>query len=261
MNAPFLAETRRELRARRRAKSELGVTLIELLIAISMLSLLSVGILMAMRMGLGTMARTKSRLMQNRKVQSVARIMEEQVAGLMPVHALCVAGGEERRMRIGFFQGEPQTMRFVSSYSLEEAGRGYPRILEYLVIPGEDGVGVRLVVNEHLYSGPISAGMFCYGAVYNAEVGFPTPRFLPVEISTRSFVLADKLAYCRFVFRETLPPPSLARWTAQWVKRGWPSGIRIEMAPLKADGSRLQLGALTIPIRITKDVDADYDDE
>ncbi|MCX6624548.1 MAG: prepilin-type N-terminal cleavage/methylation domain-containing protein [Acidobacteria bacterium] len=243
-----------------RCGSRRGVTLMELLIAISMLSLLSAGILMAMRMGLGTMARTKARLMQNRKVQSVARIMEEQVAGLMPVDADCIAGGPERRARIAFFQGEPRTMRFVSSYSLEEAGRGYPRILEYLVIPGEDNAGVRLVVNEHLYSGPLSTGMFCYGMGYDESLGFAAPRFRPVEVSTRSFVLADKLAYCRFIFRETVPAPVLARWTERWVKRGWPSGIRLEMAPLEPDGSRLQLGALTIPVRITKDMDRNYED-
>ena len=241
-------------------RRERGVTLIELLIAISMLSLLSVGILMSMRMGLGTMARTKARLMQNRKVESVTRIMEEQVAGLMPVHADCNAGGGAGRVRIGFFQGEPDIMRFVSSYSLQEAGRGYPRILEYLVIPGDEGVGVRLVVNEYLYSGPASTGNFCFGMGYNEALGYAAPQFRPAEVGTQSFVLADKLASCRFIFRETLPLPALAQWTERWVKRGWPSGIRIEMAPLEPDSSRLQVSTLTIPLRITKDMDRDYED-
>ena len=53
------------------------------------------------------------------------------------------------------FQGDPQTMRFVSSYSLTEAARGLPRLLEYQVIPGEDGNSVRLVVNEIVYTGPV----------------------------------------------------------------------------------------------------------
>lgn len=241
-------------------RRERGVTLIELLIAISMLSLLSVGILMSMRMGLGTLARTRARLIANRKVESVTRIMEAQVAGLMPVYATCNAGPAANGARITFFEGQPQIMRFVSSYSLQEAGRGYPRILEYLVIPGDEGVGVRLVVNEYLYSGPLSTGAFCLGLAYREDLGVALPQFSPATVGTNSFVLADKLARCRFLYRETLPPPMLANWTGEWVRRGWPSGIRIEMEPLDSDPSRLQLSTLTIPLHITRDMDRDYED-
>jgi CheY-like chemotaxis protein len=88
-----------------------------------------------------------------------------------------------------FFQGEPQSMRFVSTYSLQEAARGLPRILEFQVIPGEGGRGVRLVVNEQLYSGPAAAGFFCLGP------GGDSFRFRPIEIGPRSFVLADRLSF------------------------------------------------------------------
>ena len=39
-------------------------------------------------------------------------------------------------------------MRFVTSYSLEDAWRGRPRIAAMQVIPGENNQGVRLIVNE-----------------------------------------------------------------------------------------------------------------
>ena len=58
---------------------------------------------------------------------------------------------------------ECETMRFVTSYSLNEAARGVPRILEYRVIPGDNGNGVRLIVNETLYTGPLSTAGFCAG--------------------------------------------------------------------------------------------------
>ena len=54
-------------------------------------------------------------------------------------------------------------MRFVSSYSLQQGARGLPRILEFQVIRGEEGKGVRLVVNEQPYTGPRSAGFFVLG--------------------------------------------------------------------------------------------------
>jgi general secretion pathway protein J len=242
-------------------QSQRGVTLIELLVAITMLSLLSVGILMAMRMGLATLSRTKAHLIANRKVQSVTRILEHQLNGLMPVRSFCMTAGGGPAPVIGFFQGEPQTMRLVSSYSLDQAGRGYPQVLEYQVIPGEDGRGVRLVVNEHPYSGPLATSRFCAGVGMDAGLGRAVPFFVPVETGSRSFVLADRLARCRFFYREPLRMPPLSQWTPRWTQPGWPQAIRVEMEPLEADNSRLQVGTVTVPIPIRRDPNELYADE
>ena len=67
-------------------------------------------------------------------------------------------GGPIAGAKVAFFQGEPQSMRFVSSFSLHEGDRGLPHMLEFQVISGENGAGVRLVVNELIYSGPRSTG-------------------------------------------------------------------------------------------------------
>lgn len=233
-------------------KSRAGVTLIELLIAISLLSLLSVGILMAMRVGLNAIEKANARLMDNRRVFSVQRILEQQLAGFMPEVADCLPGPQAPPVKMPFFQGEPQSMRFVSSYSLGEAARGYPRILEFQVIPGENNAGVRLVVNEHLYTGPLGAGVFCLGRTPDPLSGIPVPRFRPIEIGPSSFVLADRLAYCRFSYREIAPAPLLERWVPVWTKVTWPTAVRVEMAPLEPDSTRLQLVTLVAPIRVNK---------
>ena len=233
-------------------KSRAGVTLLELLIAISLLSLLSVGILMAMRVGLNAMQKANAKLLDNRRVFSVQRILEQQLAGFMPEVADCLPGPQAPPVKMPFFQGEPQSMRFVSSYSLGEAARGYPRILEFQVIPGENNLGVRLVVNEHLYTGPLGAGVFCLGRMPHPLSGIPVPRFRPIEIGPSSFVLADRLAYCRFSYREIAPAPLLERWVPVWIQVTWPTAVRVEMAPLELDPSRLQLLALTAPIRVNK---------
>jgi prepilin-type N-terminal cleavage/methylation domain-containing protein len=233
-------------------KSRAGVTLIELLIAISLLSLLSVGILMAMRVGLNAMQKANAKLLDNRRVFSVQRILEQQLAGFMPEVADCLPSPQAPPVKMPFFQGEPQSMRFVSSYSLGEAARGYPRILEFQVIPGENNVGVRLVVNEHLYTGSLGAGVFCLGRTPDPLSGIPVPRFRPIEIGPSSFVLADRLAYCRFSYREIAPAPLLERWVPVWTKVTWPTAVRVEMAPLEPDPSRLQLLAITAPIRVNK---------
>jgi prepilin-type N-terminal cleavage/methylation domain-containing protein len=236
----------------RNQKPETGFTLLELLIAITLFSIIAVVIVVSLRVGLSAMNKVDERLMSNRRVAGVERILEQEIAGLMPVTADCQNPGDGPPARAAFFQGEPQSMRLTSSYSLQEGSRGLPMILEYMVIPGENDLGVRLVVNEHLYSGPRSAGQFCAG-------GGPIPVFLPILTGPGSFVLADKLAYCRFSFRELRPPPESARWVPIWTQdRLLPNAIRIELAPLHPNAAKLEPVTLTMPVHVTRLPMEDY---
>ena len=67
---------------------------------------------------------------------------------------------------IQFFQGEAQSMRFVSTYSLQQAWRGLPQILEFLVIPREDGCTVAVDLDGPLT--PLLAR--AYGPVIQASL-------------------------------------------------------------------------------------------
>jgi prepilin-type N-terminal cleavage/methylation domain-containing protein len=233
--------------------AEAGVTLIELLIAVTLVAMLSTGMLFAVRAGLMTMEKSNSRLMANRRAASVMRILEAQVDGIMPVKTQCITAADSPAQIVPFFQGDQQALRFVSNYSLQEGIRGMPMILEFHVIGGENDAGVRLVVNEHIYTGPRSTGSFCAGLAPNQE-GVPMPQFLPIQTSPNSFVLADKLAYCRFAYRFVPADPRLpALWLVHWPKPLLPNAIRIEMAPLVPDSARVQPIALTMPVHVTKD--------
>ena len=229
-----------------------GFTLIEVLIAVTLVGLLSVGMIVAMHVGLNAMSRANAKLMLNRRVAGAQRILEQQVAGLMPVTADCATSPDAPRTKIPFFQGEAQSMRFASTYSLQEAARGTARMLEYQVILGESGRGVRLIVNEGLYTGPRAAGDLCVGLAPDPVAGGIVPRFLPIEAGPASFVVADKLAVCRFSFRDPLPPERPPRWVLRWTKPYLPDAIRIEMAPLEPDSASLQPLPLTIPLRVTR---------
>jgi prepilin-type N-terminal cleavage/methylation domain-containing protein len=116
------------VRRRRRG----GVTLIELLIAVTLVGLLTMGILFAMRVGLGAMDAVERKFAGGRRVVGAQRVLDQQIAGLIPVQIQC---GGPREVPALFFQGERYAMRFVSSYTLEEGARGYPRVVEYLVMP------------------------------------------------------------------------------------------------------------------------------
>ena len=227
-------------------RSNAGLTLLEVVIAVSLLSLLMVGVMTSLRLGLSALSRTNTQLMDNRRVAGTQRILEQQLQGFMPVIALYPpAPGAPPSTKMPFFQGEPQSMRFVSSYSLQESARGLPRILEFQVIPGKDSEGVRLVVNENLYTGPASAGFFVLGKA---------DRFLfrPIAAGPQSFVLADRLAFCRFTYQETPPAPAPVKWTPSWVLPRWPGAIRIEMGSLDEESFRLRPMSVTAQIHVNR---------
>jgi prepilin-type N-terminal cleavage/methylation domain-containing protein len=236
-------------------KSRRGITLLEVLIAITLLSLLSVGMLMAMRIGLSAFRRTNDHLMENRRVAGAQRILEEQILGLIPVTAACAPDGGPG-VRFGYFGGAADSLRLVSAFSLQGAWRGRPQILEMFVIPGEQGRGVRLVVNETPYTGPADAGSRCVGMAEGAVPRFPAPVARP-----STFVLADALAQCRFSYLgASAKPDEPDIWTATWNRKGWPKAVRVEMVPLGAEPARLQPITVTAPVRIFRNPELPYVD-
>lgn len=231
-------------------RRQAGITLMELLIAVTLLSLLSVGLLFALRIGITTYSKTQSHMMDNRRVAGAQRILEEELEGMMPVVANCSAGGQGTA-NAPFFQGEPETMRLVSAFSLNGAWRGQPQILEIFVIPGATGKGVRLVVNEIPYFGPMSAGRLCLGL----------NKYLPATPSARSFVLADQLAFCRFSYLDQVPDGSKpAQWYTIFLGANWPKAVRVEMAPLEPNPAHLQPIGITAPIRLHRAPEVQYGD-
>jgi hypothetical protein len=152
-------------------------------------------------------------------------------------------------------------MRFVTSYSLEDAWRGRPRIAVMQVIRGEDDQGVRLIVNEIPYTGPEQAGQEIIG-IDQDPAGAPIIRFAPIPPGPQSFVLADRLAFCRFSYLEPLPAAPFQRWRLDWVQPlRLPLAVRIEMAPLDiGNPSDLRVGTVTALFNVNRDPRARYAD-
>jgi hypothetical protein len=218
-----------------------------------LVSLLSVGMLYALRGGLSTLGRTNNRIVEHRKAIGGARALNQMLRGLFPVWADCHGGNprEIQGSRI-LFQGDPQAMRFVTAYSLNEAHRGAPRIAELRVIPGAEGRGFRLIVNERLYTGRLGAGDLCSAQAY-----------APIEARPDSFILADQLASCRFLSRRALTVEPWEVWEEFWPFNApafFPSAIRIEMRPLEPDPGRLQPFTITAPVPIQRDMRITYAD-
>jgi hypothetical protein len=147
----------------------------------------------------------------------------------------------------------------VSTYSLQEGWRGQPHILEFQVIPGEEGRGVRLVVNEIPYTSAL-AGLLCMGLTPDPQGEGSVPRFLPIQVGPQSFVLGDKLAWCRFSYLEPAKAPKVEHWRPDWVLARWPLAIRVEMTPLIDNPARLRPLTITAAVRIHRVPDMIYMD-
>ena len=242
-------------------QGEAGVTLIEVLVAVTLLSLLSLGMVMALNIGLAAYSKTEEKLMDNRRVVGAQRILESELEGLVPAFVMCGAGQGGSGTRAVLFQGAADGLWMVSTFSLQEGWRGKPQILTLFVIPGDEG-GVRLVVNERPYTGPVGAAQYCTGTVGLPNTISRLAIMLPVQASPQTFVLADKLAYCRFSYYTPAPgmydPPG---WQPTWASKGWPLAVRIEMAPQGADPSRLQPITVTAPLHIHRDAEKVYTDD
>ncbi len=210
-------------------KGNRGITLLELLVAMVLFSLLSVAVLMSLGTGISSLDRLRAHVAESRREVGAERTLELLLAGMMRVDASYVQPGAATPQTVSFFQGDPQTMRFVTVHSLEQGSRGVPRLVELTVIPGEGGKGVRLVMNERPYPGPYAAGMLIMG-------GFPGPaggplvlQFAPVTTGTGTFILADQLESCNFFYQQR--QRLQVAWNAKWPLTTLPRAIRIDMKP------------------------------
>jgi general secretion pathway protein J len=232
-----------------RSGRQRGVTLIELMIAVTLVAAISAGLLSAMRTSLLAYEKINRRLQDDRRAMGLEQALARQIGGVMPVMGFCPApaGGAGR---VPIFNGDPQSVRFVSSYSLAEGARGYPRLVEYQVAPDPNG-GVRLLMNERIYYGPASSVPLCVNRT-----------FLPIVITPESVEMAGRLAYCRLVYREPTPySPVGGAWLPVWNQPNLPRVVRIEMASLDPNPARLPVLTLNVPVHVTRVVDTTYADQ
>jgi hypothetical protein len=86
-------------------------------------------------------------------------------------------------------------------------------------------------------------------------------KFLGASAGEKSFVLADKLDFCRFTFLEQPPDINASlQWVQRFAGQDWPRAVRIEMAPLEPDPSRVQPITVVAPIHIMRRLEIPYAD-
>jgi prepilin-type N-terminal cleavage/methylation domain-containing protein len=238
-----------------------GLTLMEVLVAIALLSLLSVSILTALHMGTQAWERTNESLMLDRRIAAANAILHAEIEGIFPAWAVFRNPSTRAPYTFLLFQGEPAAMRFVTAYSLDSGPRGGARLVEMQVARAEKGM--RILVNERIYDGPNSASAVVTGLVPDAASNGYRPSFAPIVAQPSSFIIADELAACSFSYLSDSEPDRSPRWMPVWNDAyRLPAAISIQLTPLPdpQDGSTApksgRAGALTRlrPVTVTAPV-------
>jgi hypothetical protein len=195
------------------------------------------------------MEKTDAHLVANRRVVNARRIIENEIEGFIFTRA-AYRPRPDQVFAVSYVDWQPNSMRFVTAYSLQDAWRGRPQVAQFSVIPGEKNIGVRLIVNETPFTNENQTGAEITGLEVSPQTGMQITRFAPVVPGPASFVLADKLAYCRFSYLQPLPAAPFQIWRPDWDQLSLPLGIRIEMAPLEQAPAEIHVTTVTASLPV-----------
>ena len=224
-----------------------GVTLIELMIAVSITAVITVGLLFALRTSIVAYEKTSARLHSNREQLSRNQILSRELGGAMPVMSTCGTSN------VPYFFGASDSLRMISSYSIAEGFRGYPQILDFETRRTSSGA-LQLVVTEYPYTGPASTAPLCGSS----------SSFGSSEGASEPFVLADDLLSCTFSYRGNSNPLAAKQevnWAPDWKNsNAFPLAIKVELKPRNAPGGGLPAVNVIVPMHVDRDIFRSYTD-
>jgi prepilin-type N-terminal cleavage/methylation domain-containing protein len=199
-----------------------GFTLLELLISMTIVSLLATTVLFGWRIAASAWEKASTHLERARTVTETSHLLEEQMAFMVSYQVRTPAGSTEL-----FFQGEPQTARFLSRYSL--AGRSSSGLyrVEYQIADGPAATK-QLWMNEFpvrsreelapLFQGPDPAS------------ASRTMRFVPVERGPQTRLLLEGLTGCRFEYYKPAVATQPGAWMDHWPDRAMAANAELPRA-------------------------------
>ena len=181
--------------------------------------------------------------MLDRRIATANAILHSSLSGIVPVKAELPPDREEGGRVLEFFQGEPLSMRFVTTYSVVAGVRGGLLITELQVATYERGL--RVLLNQAPYFGPRSAGALVAGFVQDPNTGRQRARFFPIRPRATSLIIVDELRQCRFEYLEKpLAVTQPTRWVPAWTDlQKLPEAVAIHVSPV---GGETRLRPITV---------------
>jgi prepilin-type N-terminal cleavage/methylation domain-containing protein len=174
-----------------------GFTLMEVLVSITLMSVLSVAVHYGYRIGLDSWSRAEKSMEKERKVQSVLDLMSRQLGSMVPYYSRQPLDGAP--VDVLLFNGTSQGVRFVSTFSAGARNAGGLRLVEYFVDNTSDG-GVSLLMNDRLLPEATILGQTVIRGVSRGEGNSVVAEFEGFSPRPDSEILVQDLSSVQFRF-------------------------------------------------------------
>ena len=193
-----------------------GVTLIELLVAITLLGLVSLALLFSLRIGSSAWQRANARMAADRRVVAAAELLSNQLADAQPRRVFW--GLPERPVSFVYFEGAQDRLRFLTGYSLAARARGGLWLAEYSIersTPGGEAGTCSLLYNEWPFRVDSDVASTVREAGYDTVSGRLAVEFSPSARDPQPRELYRNLEKCSFEYLIE-PPQKDAYWGPRW---------------------------------------------
>jgi hypothetical protein len=175
------------------------------------------------RVAVSAWGRSNDVLDQQRRVSATLDLLGKQMMEMVPY----VPWVREGSLEV-FFQGDPQTARFLSRYSLaNRAGSGL-YLIEYQIADEVDGTK-QLLLNEIPVRNTTDLGKLRAGA--EQDLAGPVRRFASFVRGENTRVLLRGASEMRLEYFRPTTASGAGAWEEQWIPRGdeLPRGIAVRL--------------------------------
>ncbi len=225
-----------------------GVTLIELLVALTLLGLISTALLAALSSAVNGWRVTSQQISVSRNTSNLNAVLHSAITSLVPYRP---APSANQGGQLLFFQGDFQVMCWISTFSPRRGARSGLRLLAFRVV--SDSSGVHLILSDKPCPDPQGLRQLVTGIAPNSLPGTaPQLHFMPVVQETDSMTLAENLSACNFRYlRKTLLPKESTQWVSKWTDRErLPLAVQIEISDSNREGLPGRLRHITVTSQI-----------
>jgi prepilin-type N-terminal cleavage/methylation domain-containing protein len=205
-----------------------GFTLMELLVSITVISLLAVTILFSWRVAATAWGRADRLIDAQRRETAAHQVLEMQMAEMVPVMPWLRRGNSAV-----FFQGGARAARFLSRYSLASRSRSGLYRIEYEIADGPNG-SKQLLLNEAPVLATDELDALWIGTEQTPDG--PRLQLAPIERTPQTRVLLEGLADARFEYYQPAGAGA-GGWVSEWTGAGneLPRAMAIRTAARRAD--------------------------
>jgi prepilin-type N-terminal cleavage/methylation domain-containing protein len=221
--------------------SAAGFTLLELLVSMTIVSLLATTVLFGWRIASSAWQKANTHLERSRMVLAANQLLQDQMSSMLPYRARTADG-----VPMPFFQGDAKSAQFITRYSIHgRASSGLYRV-EYQIV--EENDSSKLLLNEAPVRSREELGSLISGV---EEVpGGMILKLAAFERGGETVTLLDGVKECRFEYYDPVAPSAGGGWKETWIKTSLelPHGMAIRLVN-KAPSSDVEPASIvaTIP--------------